>query len=155
MSTNYQLSQCKGVSLECTKFDREQELYTPCQPHGTFFVQLKHYNFMDHYYKGGANSISPSASGIPAKNIVYMVDHPGNYIKRFNNLVSMNKLKINIRNIVGKPLWGCNNERAENAIWKQNTSSDGKETNLLRWELMFKVKYYVNVQENKFLLHNG
>lgn len=123
-------------------------------PQGSFFVQLKQHNFLDHYYKAGAINNSENKL-LPAKNIVYSIDEPGNYIQRFNNLTTLNKLKINIRNIVGKPLWGCDNCRAESDDLKKNTSEKGKETNLLRFELMFKVKYYVNVKKNDFLLQNS
>ena len=142
---------CSDSTSYCSTCGISGETFTHSEPHGTFFVQLEQYNFLDHYFKGGAINTS-STSGVPAKNIVYLIDRRCSYIKQFNNLVSIDKLKLNIRNIVGKPLWGCNNELAEHDSWKQNTSPSGTEINLLRWEFIFKIKYYVPMLKNTFLL---
>ena len=146
-------SDCSG-NVNCIQCNQSSEIYDYSVPQGSFFVQLKQYNFLDHYYKAGAINTSENSLE-PAKNIVYLIDEPSNYIHKFNNLTSIDKLKINIRNIVGKPLWGCDNNRAEREDSKINTSELGKETNLLRWELIFKVKYYINKMGNIFLLQSS
>ena len=120
------------------KYGRKGETFENCAPYGSFFVELKHNNAI----RTDLNSSSP-------ENIVYLIDKPGNYIKKFNNLISLDKLKINIRNIVGKTLWGSDN------CSNSNSSNTHNRNNLLRWEFVFKVRYYMNVLDNTFTLQNS
>jgi hypothetical protein len=108
-----------------------------CNPYGSFFVELKHYS-----------AALIDLIGATPPNMVYIVDKPGNYIKKFNNLLSLNKFKINIRNIIGNTLWGHDRCGLGQSSNKYNRS------NLLRWEFVFKVKYYINVLDNTFTLQN-
>tara|TARA_B110000908_G_C10231127_1_gene440659 strand:- start:12 stop:1004 length:993 start_codon:yes stop_codon:yes gene_type:complete len=108
-----------------------------CNPYGSFFVELKHYSAV---FWDLVEDAPP--------NMVYMVDKPGNYIKKFNNLLSLNKFKINIRNIAGNTLWG------HDRCGLGSGSSGYNRSNLLRWEFVFKVKYYINVLDNTFTLQN-
>ena len=138
------LSTTGGVEQTCTTFNASYEekygrkgvTFKNCVPYGSFFVELKHYNAI----RTDNNDSLPD-------NMVYIVDKPGNYIKKFNNLISLDKLKINIRNIVGTTLWGSDN-------CSGSSSNEYNRSNLLRWEFVFKVKYYINVLENTFTLQN-
>jgi hypothetical protein len=132
---------CSGNGASyCSTCGRTADTFIKCQPHGSFLVELKHYSF----------ERIDSGAGLQ-ENLIYTIDKTGHYIKKFTNLISINKFKINIRNIVGKPLWGCDNCLGENTDW-QGSGNENK--NLLRWEFIFKVTYYINTLENKFLLQN-
>ena len=124
-----------GLS-SCHKCGVTGQSFQDCSPGGTFMVTLKQINSI------GTDDVDTTAT--PA-NLVYVVDK-GEYEKKFNQLISMNKLKINLKNINGRMLWGCE------ACGLGNQSV--KTSNLLRWEFIFKVKYYVNVLENNFLFQN-
>lgn len=130
---------CGGCGLSsCNKCGISGVGFTDCSPGGTFMVTLKQISSV-------AIDI-PTISGVnAATNLVYIVDK-GEYEKKFNQLISMSKLKINLKNINGRMLWGCE------ACSLGNRSV--KTSNLLRWEFIFKVKYYVNVLENNFLFQN-
>ena len=130
---------CGGCGLSsCNKCGISGVGFTDCSPGGTFMVTLKQISSV-------AIDI-PTISGVnAATNLVYIVDK-GEYEKKFNQLISMSKLKINLKNINGRLLWGCE------ACGLGNRSV--KTSNLLRWEFIFKVKYYVNVLENNFLFQN-
>ena len=119
----------------CARCGISGQGFTDCRPEGTFLVSLKQINSI---------GIDTSGTTLP-QNMVYIVDN-GEYTKKFNQLISINKLKLNLKNINGRLLWGCD------ACSLGNTSLET--SNLLRWEFIFKVKYYVNVLENKFLLQN-
>ena len=127
-----------GLS-SCHKCGVTGQSFQDCSPGGTFLVSLKQ-----------ISSVAidlPTISGVnAATNIVYIVDK-GEYEKKFNQLISMNKLKLNLKNINGRMLWGCD---ACNSLGNESNSLH----NLLRWEFIFKIKYYVNVLENNFLLQN-
>lgn len=143
---------CSGTDVYKQICDTTEDQYKKCIPHGSFLVELRHYNF----------PVSGLGQANPGSNLVYIVDKPGNYIKKFNNLISMDKLKINIRNIVGNPLWGSKNCLAKSTdLWNSvhgDITGQGvgcENVNLLRWEFIFKVKYYINVMDNKFLIQNS
>jgi hypothetical protein len=127
-----------GLS-SCHKCGVTGQSFQDCSPGGTFLVSLKQ-----------ISSVAidlPTISGVDAAaNMVYIVDK-GEYEKKFNQLISMNKLKLNLKNINGRMLWGCD---ACNSLGNESNSLH----NLLRWEFIFKIKYYVNVLENNFLLQN-
>ena len=127
-----------GLS-SCHKCGVTGQSFQDCSPGGTFLVSLKQ-----------ISSVAidlPTISGVnAATNMVYIVDK-GEYEKKFNQLISMNKLKLNLKNINGRMLWGCD---ACNSLGNESNSLH----NLLRWEFIFKIKYYVNVLENNFLLQN-
>jgi len=89
---------CDQLQSYCEKCNKIGKSFESVEPYGTFLVKLEQYNFLDHYFKAGAINTSPNKL-IGAKNIVYLIDQPAKYIKKFNNLISMDKLKINIRNI--------------------------------------------------------
>ena len=128
-------SDCSGSSSYCAKCGRSGETFIDCNPAGSFLVSLKQ-----------INSVKKDTNGLVLpQNMVYIVDH-GVYKKKFNQLITMNKLKINLKNINGRMLWGCDACSLGN--------SGVKTSNILRWEFIFKVKYYVNVLENNFLLQN-
>jgi hypothetical protein len=129
-------SSCDCGLSSCNKCGISGVGFTDCSPGGTFMVTLKQINSI------GTDDVDTTAT--PA-NLVYVVDK-GEYEKKFNQLISMNKLKINLKNINGRMLWGCE------ACGLGNQSV--KTSNLLRWEFIFKVKYYVNVLENNFLFQN-
>ena len=131
---NYTVQE-RSATGECCGISGQE--FQNCNPYGSFFVELKHYSavFWD------------LIAGAPP-NIVYMVDKPGNYIKKFNNLLSLNKFKINIRNIAGNTLWG------HDRCGLGSGSAGYNKSNLLRWEFIFKVKYYINVLDNTFTLQN-
>ena len=129
-------SSCDCGLSSCNKCGISGVGFTDCSPGGTFMVTLKQINSI------GIDDIDTTAT--PA-NLVYIVDK-GEYEKKFNQLISMSKLKINLKNINGRMLWGCE------ACGLGNRSV--KTSNLLRWEFIFKVKYYVNVLENNFLFQN-
>ena len=129
-------SSCDCGLSSCNKCGISGVGFTDCSPGGTFMVTLKQINSI------GTDDVDTTAT--PA-NLVYIVDK-GEYEKKFNQLISMNKLKINLKNINGRMLWGCE------ACGLGNQSV--KTSNLLRWEFIFKVKYYVNVLENNFLFQN-
>jgi len=131
-------SSCGCGLSSCNKCGISGVGFTDCSPGGTFMVTLKQISSV-------AIDI-PTISGVnAATNLVYIVDK-GEYEKKFNQLISMSKLKINLKNINGRLLWGCE------ACGLGNKSV--KTSNLLRWEFIFKVKYYVNVLENNFLFQN-
>jgi hypothetical protein len=130
-------SSCDCGLSSCNKCGISGVGFTDCSPGGTFMVTLKQINSL------GLDDVDGSAN--PPANLVYIVDK-GEYEKKFNQLISMNKLKINLKNINGRMLWGCE------ACGLGNQSV--KTSNLLRWEFIFKVKYYVNVLENNFLFQN-
>ena len=134
-------SDCSGSSSFCAKCGQTGESFVPCSPYGSFFVQLKKHNYA---------SGDTIGNEVLLKNQIYLVDKTGNYIKYFNNLVSLNKLKINIRNVVGTYLWGC--DKCGNS-YGQDTGRGEK--NLLRWEFIFKVRYYINTLQNDFILHSS
>ena len=121
-----------GLS-SCHKCGVTGQSFQDCSPGGTFLVSLKQ-----------ISSVAidlPTISGVnAATNMVYIVDK-GEYEKKFNQLISMNKLKLNLKNINGRMLWGCD---ACNSLGNESNSLH----NLLRWEFIFKIKYYVNVLEN-------
>ena len=127
-----------GLS-SCHKCGVTGQSFQDCSPGGTFLVSLKQISSV-------AIDV-PTISGVDAAtNMVYIVDK-GEYEKKFNQLISMNKLKLNLKNINGRMLWGCD---ACNSLGNESNSLH----NLLRWEFIFKIKYYVNVLENNFLLQN-
>ena len=127
-----------GLS-SCHKCGVTGQSFQDCSPGGTFLVSLKQISSV-------AIDV-PTISGVDAAtNMVYIVDK-GEYEKKFNQLISMNKLKLNLKNINGRMLWGCD---ACNSLGNESNSLN----NLLRWEFIFKIKYYVNVLENNFLLQN-
>ena len=127
-----------GLS-SCHKCGVTGQSFQDCSPGGTFLVSLKQISSV-------AIDV-PTISGVnAATNMVYIVDK-GEYEKKFNQLISMNKLKLNLKNINGRMLWGCD---ACNSLGNESNSLH----NLLRWEFIFKIKYYVNVLENNFLLQN-
>lgn len=145
---------CSGSSSYISRCGIDGNEFNKCQPHGTFLVELKQYNFP---------IINEGQTNTFAANLVYKVDNAGDYKKKFNNLISMDKLKINIRNIVGNPLWGSKNcQGTPNTNWTAQHPGDPEgqgigceNVNLLRWEFIFKVKYYINVLDNTFLIQNS
>jgi hypothetical protein len=150
--SNYSVSGCvPNCSAGCEalgkKCETTAEDFVSCTPFGSFLVELKHYDFEVSDYGSGAGRDASNST----QNIIHVVDKCGNYKKKFTQLISMNKLKINIRNVLGKTLWGygfCEDIRGG------GTTNEFPQRNILRFEFVFKVKYYINTLENNFLLHN-
>ena len=147
--SNYSVSGCvPNCSAGCEALGKRcettSENFLNCTPFGSFFVELKHYNFEVSDY-GTAVSRDDGTETSSTQNIIHIVDKCGNYIKKFTQLISMDKLKINLRNVLGNTLWGCGACDEASAITQRN---------ILRFEFVFKVKYYINTLENNFLLHN-
>ena len=147
--SNYSVSGCvPNCSAGCEALGKRcettSENFLNCTPFGSFFVELKHYNFEVSDY-GSAVSRDDGTETSSTQNIIHIVDKCGNYKKKFTQLISMDKLKINLRNVLGNTLWGCGACDEASAITQRN---------ILRFEFVFKVKYYINTLENNFLLHN-
>ena len=130
---------CEALGKRC---ETSEEVFLNCTPFGSFFVELKHYDFEVSDFGSGSGRDDGATT---TQNIIYIVDKVGNYKKTFTNLMSMDKLKINLRNVLGQTLWGCGACDQSHAITQRN---------ILRFEFVFKVKYYINTLENNFLLHN-
>lgn len=147
--SNYSVSGCvPNCSAGCEalgkKCETTAEDFVSCTPFGSFLVELKHYTFEVSDY-GLVYAADGGDGGAQAPNIIHIVDKCGNYKKKFTQLISMDKLKINLRNVLGNTLWGCGACDEASAITQRN---------ILRFEFVFKVKYYINTLENNFLLHN-
>ena len=144
--SNYSVSGCvPNCSAGCEALGKRcvttTENFINCRPSGSFFIELKHYDFEVSDYGSGVGREGDA----PTQNIIHIVDKCGNYKKKFTQLISMDKLKINLRNVLGNTLWGCGACDEASAITQRN---------ILRFEFVFKVKYYINTLENNFLLHN-